>query len=209
MERNRFVARWLIAVTLAETIGFSVPAMAGGLLAASAQPSYFVYPAMVAAGTVEGALLGVGQSMGLGPDRPFRIRPWVLATALGAGLAWAVGMLPSALGWFDVSAAGTGLLVVGGLILLASIPVLQWLILRGEVRAAWRWIPWNMAAWAIGILWTLAPSPFIDERTPMGAIIGVYAAAGLLMATTVAALTSVPAWRVVRGDMRSPRATAG
>ncbi|MET4144809.1 MFS family permease [Arthrobacter sp. UYCo732] len=206
--RRRFFVRWLVAVTLAETVGFSVPAIAGGLLTAGAFPAQFVYPAMIAAGTAEGALLGAGQGIGFGAIRPFRTRTWILATALGAGLAWAIGMLPSTLGLFELSPLAVGLLFVGGLVLLASIPTLQWLVLRRTVRNAWRWIPWNMVAWAAGILWTLAPSPLVDERTPIEVITGVYMAAGLLMAVTVAAVTSVPARHVIRKSMHNSEATA-
>lgn len=54
----------------------------------------------------------------------------------------------------------------------------------------------NAAAWALGILWTIAPSPLVDEHTPLGAIFTVYVAAGLLMALTVAIATGFAARRV-------------
>ncbi|WP_426227445.1 hypothetical protein [Pseudarthrobacter sp. DSP2-3-2b1] len=54
-------------------------------------------------------------------------------------------------------------------------------------------------AWAVGLLWTLAPSPFIDETTPVPILFAVYLLAGLLMAATVAVLTGFAARRVVSG----------
>jgi hypothetical protein len=47
-----------------------------------------------------------------------------------------------------------------------------------------------MGAWAIAVLWTFAPSPIVDESTSVAVLFAVYAVAGLLMATTVAALTA-------------------
>jgi hypothetical protein len=87
---------------------------------------------------------------------------------------------------------------------LASIPVAQWFILRHHVPRAWRWIPLNAVAWAVGIMWTLAPSPLIDESTPVAGLVLAYGAAGLLMAATVALVTGLGLRR-----MLGPRPTAG
>jgi hypothetical protein len=46
-----------------------------------------------------------------------------------------------------------------------------------------------MAAWLVGIGWTLAPSPWVDESTPATALILIYGIAGLCMAATVAIVT--------------------
>ena len=48
-------------------------------------------------------------------------------------------------------------------------------------------------AWAIAILWTFAPSPFVDESTSIVALFAIYGVAGILMAGTVAALTATTA----------------
>lgn len=195
MARDLFLPRWIVSVTLAEAVGFAVPAVVGGTLGFLAAPAGVVYPAMILAGACEGVLLGYGQSIGFGSAVP-RSR-WILATAAGAATAWSIGMLPSTLGgiefgspWMIVLAA------VLGFVLLLSIPTLQWMVLRrGGLRAAF-WIPVNAGAWAVGILWTLAPSPFIDETTPAPALFGAYLVAGLLMAATVAVLTGFAARRI-------------
>lgn len=56
--------------------------------------------------------------------------------------------------------------VVAALVLLATIPTAQWPVLRVVVGRAWRWIPLNMAAWLVGLVFTFVPSPFIDATTP-------------------------------------------
>lgn len=195
--QDNFLRRWFVCVTLAEAAGFAVPATVLGSLALLGAPAGVVYAAMVLAGACEGLLLGFGQSVGFGAAVP-RAR-WMLATAAGAAAAWSIGMLPSTLG------VGFGLPVVIllaavlGTALLLSIPTLQWLVLRqlAPQRRTAFWIPVNAGAWAVGLLWTFAPSPFIDETTPVPVLFAVYLLAGLLMAATVAVLTGFAARRIV------------
>ncbi|MDR6436744.1 hypothetical protein J2790_001865 [Paenarthrobacter nicotinovorans] len=101
-----FLGRWVLAVTAGEAIGFMVPAAIGGMMALAAAPAWAVYPVMIAAGACEGALLGLGQSIGFGPLVVPRSL-WVAATAAGAAVAWSIGMLPSTLSGFDASSPGT------------------------------------------------------------------------------------------------------
>lgn len=200
--QDSFLRRWFVSVTVAEAAGFAIPAVVGGVLALTAAPTGVVYPAMVLAGACEGLLLGFGQSVGFGAAVPRK--RWMLATAAGAALAWSIGMLPSSLGGIDVgSPLVMGLAALLGIALLLSIPTLQWLVLRGlePRRPTAFWVPVNAGAWAVGLLWTLAPSPFIDETTPAPVLFGVYLLAGLLMAGTVALLTGFAARRVVSGSL--------
>lgn len=195
MARDPFLRRWLVSVTLAEAAGFAIPAIVGGILSLLAAPAGVVYPAMVLAGACEGVLLGFGQSIGFGSAVPRSA--WTLATAAGAAAAWSMGMLPSSLGGIDFGSPWVIVLAaVLGCVLLVSIPTIQWLVLRRKGLRTAFWIPVNAGAWAAGILWTLAPSPFIDETTPVPALFGVYLLAGLLMAATVAVLTGFAARRI-------------
>lgn len=53
---------------------------------------------MVAAGAVEGAVLGTAQALVLRSYLPaLELRAWVGRTALGAVIAWAIGMTPNTL----------------------------------------------------------------------------------------------------------------
>lgn len=193
------MGRWIVAVTAGESLGFAIPAVVGGALALAAAPTPLVYAAMIVAGSLEGALLGLGQWIGFGPARPVARWRWIAATSAGAAIAWSIGMAPSSLGGIDAgSPVVVGVVVVGGVLLLASIPTLQWCVLRRTVTGSGWWIPANMGAWAVGILWTVAPSPFIDEGTPPVGILAAYIVAGVLMAATVATLTGFAASRVVR-----------
>jgi hypothetical protein len=198
--RGRFLPRWVLAVTIGEALGFAVPAVLGIILAQTGASGAMLYAAAVVAGAGEGPLLGLGQCIGFGPTRPVPGGPWIAVTATGAALAWSIGGL---LFLLEDIQWGTWLplegVVLGGVVLLASIPVLQWLLLRRTVpRSAW-WIPVTMGAWAMALLWTVAPSPLVDETTPTEILIGAYTAASLLMALTVALLSGLAARRLVRG----------
>lgn len=204
-----FWRRWMFSVTVGEAAGFAIPAATGGLLALAGAPVRAVYPSMILAGACEGVLLGLGQSVGFGRSVVPR-SAWVLSTAVGAAIAWSIGMLPGTLGGVDFSNPfALPLVAVFGSILLLSIPTLQWLVLKRSGARAASWIPVNAGAWAVGILWTLAPSPFIDESTPAAVLFGVYLLAGLLMAATVAVLTGIAAHRVVLAACSDPSLEGG
>jgi hypothetical protein len=106
------------------------------------------------------------------------------------------------LSWTTGTAIVTG---IGALILLVSLPLAQYVVLRDHVRRAVLWIPINMAAWVVGITWTLLPSPWIDESTPVATLILIYGIAGLCIAATVAVITGSGMIRLLRpiGTARS------
>ncbi len=189
--RARFLRRWILLVSIGEASGFAVAAAVAILTIVWGTPDPWRLLLVVAAGAVEGAALATGQYAAMGTRRPRR-GLWVGATAGAASLAWLIGMLPSTLGLDIDLAAAVPLLVVGGLVLLATIPVAQWLALRRDDAA--RWIPVTMAAWLVAIAWTAAPSPFVDESSPIWLIGVLYVGAGILMAVTVASLTARTAW---------------
>jgi hypothetical protein len=198
------LGRWVLAVTLAESLGFVVPALAGVGTGGR-------YWAMVAAGAAEGMLLGAGQVVGAGRGvlPPAR---WIAATAIGAAVAWALGMVPTivTLQWTDPPVLA-GVVGAAALALLAM-PVLQWAA-TGFRRGLSAWVPVSAGAWAAGLVWTALPSPFIDERTPTSILVMAYAGAGVLMATTVAVLTGLalrrlPGFRRPIEPVRPPASAA-
>jgi hypothetical protein len=191
--------RWVLVVTLGEAVGFTVPAAVGVALTPPSWGSVPTLVAMVLAGSLEGALLGAAQAdclfrWGVLPVR----RWWIVATSLGAAVAWSLGMLPSTLSGLTWTAGLTVVAGIGALILLTSLPLAQYFVLRDHVRRAALWIPINMVAWLLGIAWTLAPSPWVDQSTSTGPLILVYGAAGLCMAATVAVVTGVGMMRLLR-----------
>lgn len=188
-----------------EGAGFLLPVGGFALAATLGLEGWAAWIVLVVAGAGEGALLGLGQSLALRESRAeVPVGRWVAATAAAASVAWSIGMLPPTLDDLGTpldfgSAAAWVAVAIGGLVLLATIPLAQWPVLRAAgVPRAWRWIPLNMAGWAVGLLFTFLPSPFIDESTPPAVLVVQYALAGVLMALTVAVVTGWGLRRMTR-----------
>lgn len=179
--------RWIVSVSIGEGAGFAIAAGVATLTFAAGIDNPAALLLVIAAGACEGAALATGQFLGMRTGRPPAAR-WIAATAIGAAAAWTLGMMPSTLALDLGSPWMVALVVGGGLVLLATIPVVQWLALARP--RTFRWVPVNMGAWAVAVLWTIAPSPFVDERSPVALIVTLYVIAGALMAVTFACLTA-------------------
>ena len=199
---------WFWTVTLAEFAGFAVPAGVGAVTA-NARP-LVVVPALLAAGVVEGSLLGWGQSRVLRRALPgLPGRRWIGATAVAAALAYAIGLLPSTVSFASwpvvlTIAVGVGL----GAALLVSIGFAQWLVLRRFVAGAGRWIATTALAWLVGLGVFLGfATPLWQEGQPLALTLAVGVAGGLLMAATTSAITGLALARLLPSPpSRAPRA---
>ena len=155
------------------------------------------FVAVALAGSLEGALLGTVQAdclyrWAVLPTR----RRWIIATSVGAAVAWSLGILPSTIGLHPT--LRTVIMVgIGGLLLLTSLPLAQYFVLRDHVRQPLLWIPINLAAWLLGITWTLLPTPFVDQSTATAVLIVIYGIAGICMAATVAIITGLGLTRLL------------
>ncbi|PUB23446.1 hypothetical protein C8K30_11144 [Promicromonospora sp. AC04] len=179
--------RWILAVSAGEGVGFAIATTVAVLTIVGGIVGPGQLALVIVGGAFEGAALALGQYLGMREGRPVAWR-WIAATALAAAIAWALGMLPSTVGLDLGSPVALIMTGVGGIALLASIPVAQWLVLARP--RTFRWVPVNAGAWAVSILWTFAPSPFIDERSPIPLVAALYVVAGILMAVTFASLTA-------------------
>lgn len=206
-RRRRFAGRWIVAVTIGEATGFAIAAGIAILTIVLRIEDPWRLVLVVAGGAIEGTALASGQYVAMVRNRP-RAWLWIGATAVAASVAWLLGMLPSTLRLGPDSAVAIVLLVLGAIALLTTIPFAQWLVMRRP--GTFRWVPVNMAAWLAAILWTAAPSPLVDERSPLPLVASLYVVAGLLMAVTVAALTAPVArslfFDLVTGPLRGSRA---
>ncbi|GAA2100139.1 hypothetical protein GCM10009841_14580 [Microlunatus panaciterrae] len=185
-------ADWVLLVTIGEFLGFLAPALVG-TLAAGTSPYRFLF-AMVAAGLVEGAVLGTAQSVVLHRRWPaLRRRDWIAATTSAAGFAWLIGMLPSTFDqvWLDWPTALTvAVAAVLGCLMLFSFGFLQWRVLRHHLARAWRWIPAVAIGWAIGLTVLLAVVLPLWQPGQSGIVVAAIGAiGGLVMAASMALLT--------------------
>ena len=192
--------RWLIATTLGELAGFSVPVTVGAVAYAFDARPAVLFAALVLAGVGEGSLLALAQAHVLRRELTgFDRRAWVAATALAAGFAWSLGLLPSSL-HHRLDGVPLAVLIPSGLLLgaglLLSLGVAQWWVLRRFLSRAGIWIPANVVAWlaGLGLSVTLMTILLTEQTTtPVAVVIGV--GSGLLMGVTVAAVTG---WFLVR-----------
>lgn len=202
-ERSLWLS-WFASVTLGECLGFTVPAAVG---AATADVGVLAVPLLVLAGAVEGATLGWFQARVLRRVVPgLPTARWVLATAVAAALAWAIGLTPSTLP-ASVDTWPPALLiplaVAGGLVLLLSIGTAQWLVLRPHVPRAARWIEATAAAWVLAlVLFTAVTTPLWQPGQPVAVTMLIGALGGLVMAATVAAVTSLSIVRLFGSGRR-------
>jgi hypothetical protein len=163
--------RWVGANAVAElvglggtgAIGFAYYRYAGEPAGVAAVLLAFVVA--VGSGAVEATVVGLAQHWAMGPWLPaLRARRWWLATLWGALAAYVLGWLPSTL--MSLGTAGDPapapvpeppqwavLLAAAGLGLVAGavLALAQALELRRHVAHAWRWVPANMLAWAVGM----------------------------------------------------------
>jgi hypothetical protein len=193
-EARAFYRRWVGWTVAGEAAGFTVAAIAGALSTTQDLPTAPGFALLVGAGAIEGALLGAGQAIAMTRLQlpPRMLRHWPVVTSVAAALAWTIGLLPSSIPHIPWSSPLIWLIAaVLGSALLLSIPTAQYLLLRSVIHTARRWIWVNVLAWSLGICWTFAPSPLINASTPLLSLIGIYAMAGLLMATTVAVITGL------------------
>ncbi|WP_404389246.1 hypothetical protein [Humibacillus xanthopallidus] len=190
--RPGFLRRWIVVVTVGEALGFAVPAVVGATL--YDESAAILVPALLAAGAVEGGLLGGAQWLALRAELP-ALAPatWVGLTAAGAVTAYAIGVLPSTFwetwsGW--APALQVPLFVVLGLALLASIGAAQWLELRHHVPQAGRWILGTALAWTLALgVFVAISTPLWQEGQELWLRIAIGLLAGLAMAVTMAAVT--------------------
>jgi hypothetical protein len=199
--------RWVASVTAGEFLGFAVPAAAGALLSTST--SLPPLPVLAVAGAAEGAILGWAQArvlrrvlVDLSPTR------WVALTAVGAAVAWLLGMLPSTLRgmwsqWSPLAAGAAG--IVLAILLLSSIGVVQWWELRRHLQRAGRWVGGNAIGWLLGLIAFFAvTSPLWRPGQGPSIVAAIGILGGLVMAFVVAAVTGLTLVRLLAGTGSGP-----
>ncbi|HJV12960.1 MAG TPA: hypothetical protein VJ625_03630 [Propionibacteriaceae bacterium] len=201
---DAFIRRWVACTVVGEAAGFTVAAAIAATQDLSHAPEVAF---LLLVGALEGALLGKAQSMTMTRlQLPAPItRLWPLATSVAALVAWSIGLIPASLeriSWSSWTAWILAAVLV--LVLLASIPTAQFMLLRTTVPTAGRWVRFNIVAWMLGLSWTFVPPALVRPETPVISEVGVYFIAGVLMASTVALITGMCwlSW-LKRGSVRT------
>jgi hypothetical protein len=161
--------QWVIANVAGEVLGLGLAgAVAAVMVLTIGEPettliAFVMAGVMIAAGTLEGVIVGFAQWLVLRRRlRRLSRREWITATAIGALFAWAIGMAPSTLMALNRSAGSSpppemsdtvkyALAAVMGAALGTILGIPQWRALRRYVSGASLWVWGNTAAWAVGM----------------------------------------------------------
>jgi hypothetical protein len=184
--------RWTFWTTVGEFVGFAVPALVMAAGTVGQWSDSVQLGAALAIGMVEGSILGLAQWQALRDLLPALGRlSWVLATGLGAVVAYLLVMIAVAV----VGAATVPLWIVVavcvllGALFLLSIGVPQWLVLRRHLpRAGW-WVLANAVAWPVGTAVPFIGLAMVPDGSPFWTWAMAGIVSGLLMGVVVGALT--------------------
>jgi hypothetical protein len=194
-----FYRRWIFANAWAEAAGlgttFALGRLMGPLLERVTGTFAIIGTALIAVvlGTLlEGVLVGLAQERVL-RQRLDRLRPraWMRATAIGAGLAWALGMIPSTvIALLSQDSTGSpppepgaviqyGLAAGLGLVAGPVLGLAQWVVLRRLVQRAGLWLWANAMAWAVGMPLIFLGMDFVPwNGYPAAMFLAIYAVCG-------------------------------
>lgn len=197
-----FWGQWIVANALAETVGLGASALLWIAFLFGVEQRYgvLVSAVVVVLGStlLEGAAVGFAQWWVLHKALPqMRWQAWFVATAIGAFMAWTLGMIPStALSLSAETSAGPppevnnwlvySLAALMGIVLGPVLGAPQWWVLRRFVRDAWWWVPAQSAAWAAGMVAIFVGVSMIPAEGGVTAVIvlivlGSLAVAGALV----------------------------
>lgn len=202
-----FYRRWIWANGWSELIGLGGTAVLAWLInrGQGTTPSTIAVLAsallFILTGTLcEGVLVGYAQGKVLHERLPrLSLRRWIQLTAVGAGLAWTLGMIPSTIASLHASHQDSGgppfegpMVFVAaaamGIVLGPFLGVPQWLELRKHLAQAGWWIVANSAAWAVGMVIVFLGATAPSTTTPLTIIIPDIAATCLIAGLVVGAI---------------------
>lgn len=185
---------WTLATTIGELVGFAVPTIVALTAVALRINEIAMLPLMVVAGMGEGACFSFAQWLILKKYIKNIEKRWILYTAIAAGVAWAIGMLPSTIGERSIFLPRILLAIIGlvvAAVFLLSIGYAQWLVLRKHVQKSGWWIVANAIAWPLGVAMTFIPITLVPDNSPIGLWIAAGIAGGIMMGATVGAVTGL------------------
>jgi hypothetical protein len=191
--------RWITVTVLGEAIGFGgAMAVGRGVFSLVGEPGtgalaeLFMLGLSATAGLVEGACLGLAQWLVLRRSFPrLPLRHWVLFTAVGAALAWVIGM---GAGTHAPALAPPAVVLVviimaAGLVLGALLGAAQALALRRHIGGVGPWIFASALGWMIGLLFAFIGVAMTPEPGASLYNVAVMVACGAAMAIAPAITT--------------------
>lgn len=191
-----FLARWTAANGVAEAFGLGTTFLLGTAAAPFLDADHGTIGVLAVAllavllGTfLEGVVVGVAQGVVLEARcADVRRGSWIVATAVGAGFAWILGMIPSTVMALSAPPQAASsiqeptlvvqLLLAAGLGMVTG-PMLggaQWAVLRRHLPRAASWLWANGLAWALGMPVIFAGMNLVPwTGSPLTKAIAIYA----------------------------------
>lgn len=211
--------RWVVAFVGGEVVGLGLAAPVGAAAMAMGDGETGARRVAVAilggvlAGLVEGSAVGWAQWRVVRAPFP-RIgrRAWIVATAAGAALAWAIGMSLGTLVGVEEEPPFAVVIVLAALLgggLGALLGAGQWLVLRRHVRRSGRWVLANALGWTAGMVVAFGGSALVGEGVPVGVIALVGALTGAAMALAPAVATGRALLAFAEDGRRRPLPAGG
>jgi hypothetical protein len=203
-----FLLKWTFACGFGEFFGIGIAAGIGfSFFLVAGEPDTITKKILtlaraVCAGIIEGLVTGSLQWIVLkGRFEEVRARSWLFYTALGAAVAWIIGMTYPTffVGQASSSSAAmvepsTVMLVLlaaaSGIVLGALFGFFQWLVLRRNVLKASWWILANAVAWMVGMVFIYLGASLPTADTAMATVALIGAVSGLLAGMSVGAITA-------------------
>jgi len=174
VTEHKIYFQWVFANGWSEMAGLGVTAFLGWLMSTRFESDNSL-SAIIAGGLIfivggtllEGVLVGYAQGRVIKNRIPgLPLQNWVIATAIGACIAWILGMIPSTLASLNEMGQTAdpnpprifegfikyALAAIMGLVLGPILGTPQWVVLRRYFRSAGLWVPANALAWAVGMM---------------------------------------------------------
>jgi hypothetical protein len=199
-----FLRYWVFWVSLGQVVGVLAPAVA--LLVLGGTP--LRAPAVIAAGAVQGAVVGWTQATVLRVRVPaLNRRRWVRATAIGAAMAWFIALLPAE--WAEVwqrwpADAQLIAAIVGVVVVLVTPGTVQWAELRRHSRFAAWWIPGGVSAGGVGlVVFVAVVSPLWRPDQPVALTVLIGVLGGVLLMLSIALVCGAILLRILREKSHS------
>ncbi|MFH1031977.1 MAG: hypothetical protein V1767_05405 [Chloroflexota bacterium] len=207
LSNKRYWLNWMAACAAGEFFGIGVAAGIGFLyFKVFGEPQnigqkFLIILVAILAGIIEGTVTGSFQWSVLKKRFPgMTVRNWVGLTALGAAIAWILGMIPSTF-FMPQSASSANiepplvliilLAAILGLVLGALFGVFQWFELKKHTTNANRWIWANTFGWAVGMVIIFLGTSIISVDSKLGLVILIGTVSGLLAGLSVGAITGL------------------
>lgn len=212
VQKNQldFLRRWVWANGWSEMLGLGLTSLIAWTVnhmlgnSQSTGAVLLIAVVFIITGTFcEGALVGFAQARVLRSQLPsLSFGRWIRLTALGAGLAWLAGMIPStivSLSSSNLTDTQNGSPPFSGVVVFAAAALMgivlgpflgipQWFELRRHFEGAGWWIAANSAAWALGMVIVFAGATWPDENTSIGVIAPLIAITCLVAGFVVGAV---------------------